>query len=91
MGKNVAIHEEGECSRLVEYSEVWKNLWSLHVSGVVKIFLWNACNNFLLTKENLFKKKVMSDPLCPMCGVEVENTCHILWHYPSLCDVWENP
>lgn len=60
MGKNVAIHEEGECSRSAEYSEVWMNLWSLHVSKVVKIFHWKACNNLLPTKENLFERGMLN-------------------------------
>jgi hypothetical protein len=32
---------------------------------VVSLFLWQACNNVLPTKENLFKKKITSDPSVP--------------------------
>lgn len=30
---------------------------------------------------------ITKDPLCPICGAEVENTCHILWQYPSTNDI----
>lgn len=30
----------------------------------VKIFLWRACNDALLTKVNLTKRKVLSDACC---------------------------
>jgi hypothetical protein len=87
MGRNLIQQNSGECSRASEHSKSWTSLWSLNALQIVKVFLWKACNNLLPTKENLFKKRVVKDPLCPICGVEVENICHMLWRCPSSCDV----
>jgi ribonuclease HI len=51
-------------------------------------FLWRACNDILPTKENLWKKKIIKDPTCLICGREVESVFHILWQCPSSMDVW---
>jgi hypothetical protein len=37
-----------------------------------------AFKNALTTKANLMKRKLVDDPLCPICGVVVETTGHIL-------------
>lgn len=38
-------------------------------------------------KEKLFKRKVVSDPLCPICLTVPESISHILWSCPSAQDV----
>jgi ribonuclease HI len=88
MGKQLSIQAVGECSRASEINKFWTSLWALNVPGVVKVFLWKACHNLLPTKANLFQRKVTTDPLCPICEVEVETTCHILWGCRSASDVW---
>jgi hypothetical protein len=55
---------------------------------VDKVFFWRACKNILPTRENLFKRKILSDHSCPVCGIEEEMTSHILWQCPSAQDVW---
>lgn len=52
------------------------------------MFLWQAYNNILPTKENLCKRKTTSDLLCPIYGTEMETVGHILWSCPSARDVW---
>lgn len=69
-------------------TELWKEIWGLSVPNVEKNFLWRACHDILPTRENLWKRKVISDPLCPVCGIEVETGFHILWNCPSAMDVW---
>jgi hypothetical protein len=34
------------------------------------------------------KRKIVSDPLCPICGLKVESVSHILWECSSTMDVW---
>lgn len=62
---NLSVRE----SSMKGHCEVfWKRLWSLQViTNVVKIFLWHACVDALPTKMNLYKKHVITDPLCPFC------------------------
>lgn len=60
--------EEGSCSNTHQTQALWKQIWGLKGSRVVKLFLWKACNDILPTREKLFKKKIVSDPLCAICG-----------------------
>jgi ribonuclease HI len=88
------LHKELENNALASTStsqprsDFWKGLWALRVLNVEKNFLWRACQNILPTRGNLHKRKVISDPLCPVCGLEEETALHILWQCPSAMDVW---
>lgn len=53
-----------------------------------KNFLWRACHDILPTRANLHKRHIVDDPLCPICGREVETGFHILCQCPSAMDVW---
>jgi ribonuclease HI len=75
-------------SQRAEVSKIWKGIWSANMPNAVKTFMWRACHNLLPTKENLVKRKVISDPSCPICGLETETTSHILWECISASDVW---
>jgi hypothetical protein len=63
-------------------SEVWKAYWRLLVPPAVKMF------DLLLTKTNLFRRKVCKDQTCPICQREGETLMHIIWECPSANDVW---
>ena len=66
-------------------------IWSLGGPKVVKMFMWQACNNFLPMNENLFKRKVLSDPVCPICKSVVESleiVDHALWSCSTAQAVW---
>jgi hypothetical protein len=69
-------------------SHIWRSIWKLSILSVEKNFLWRACKNILPTRDNLCRRKILSDPLCPLCKQEVETTFHILWQCISARDVW---
>jgi hypothetical protein len=50
--------------------------------------MWKAGHNILPTKANLFKRRVVEDPLCPCCKQEEESIIHALWTCPATMDVW---
>jgi hypothetical protein len=77
-----------KCSYKAGKREVWRDIWALPIPNVEKNFLWRACHNLLPTHSNLFKKKIVADPSCPLCGAEAETGYHILWDCPSAKDVW---
>jgi hypothetical protein len=79
--------QSGECSHPHSSSPTWHLIWNLPISNAMKMFLWRACNNILLTKENLLQRREVSDNLCPICTLAVETTAHILWHCPSAQDM----
>jgi hypothetical protein len=58
------------------------------VPNNVKMFIWRVCHNLLPTKLNLFKKRVIDSPLCPICNQVKESVEHIVWLCPSAVDVW---
>ena len=58
------------------------------VQSVVKVLLWKVCNNILPTKENLFKKIIVSDPTYAICDLGTKTIGHILWSCPSARDAW---
>lgn len=65
----------------------WKRLWALPIPNNEKNFLCRACNDILPTRENLWRKKILTDPSCPFCEAEVESCFHIMWQCPSARDV----
>lgn len=69
-------------------TRLWKEVWKVEGPRVVKNFLWQACNEILPTRSNLFKRRIISDPLCPICRLEQEMVSHILWSCTSNSDVW---
>jgi hypothetical protein len=50
--------------------------------------LWHACNEILPTKEKLFSRSIVTDPLCQLCGQEAETSSHVIWQCPASTDVW---
>jgi hypothetical protein len=79
----------GESSSIMEDREMWRKLWALKLPRVTKNFLWKICHNLLPTKERLFHKNIVPDPLCPFCLSETETSFYILWYCPSSLAVWQ--
>lgn len=67
---------------------VLKTIWKLQVPCAVQLFLWWACNEILPTKEKLYGRKIVSDPIFPMCGLEPETNGHSLWWSRASIAVW---
>lgn len=78
----------GGASRQEQGSVMWKVCWKLKVPNAVKMFVWRACHNLLPTKAYLFKRRVTTSPLCPICNLVEESIEHFLWSCPSATDVW---
>jgi ribonuclease HI len=88
LGKEIEKRNEPESSNKVKENAVWKILWNMDVPNAEKNFFWRACNNLLPTKENLMKKRVVSEPWCPICEREPESVIHVLWECSAAKDVW---
>jgi hypothetical protein len=65
-----------------------KKLWAIKAPNSSKIFLWKTCQNLLPTKQNLLRKRVVEDDLCPCCKIQEESIIHTLWNCSSSQDVW---
>ena len=88
LAKEVEDRHRAECSTGMHKSEVLKQIWRLHVPNVETIFLWRAYHDILPTREKLMSRKIVKDPLYPICGLEAETPFHILWTSPSAIDAW---
>jgi len=78
----------GESSNVDGAKEVWNTIWGLQAPPVLHNFLWKLCNNLPPVKENLYRKKIVSDPWCPLCNCEPETSYHCLWGCPTAVAVW---
>jgi hypothetical protein len=89
MAKMRELQKQAESSSSTKKKKkMWWDLWILPIPNAEKNFLWRACHEILPTKVSLYKRKVVGDPLCPICSLEEETCFHILWDYPSARDVW---
>lgn len=71
-----------------ENLETWKCLWNMKVLEKIKTFMWRVENNLLATKQNMFIKKCVDNPLCPICLTKVETVIHALWQCLTANDIW---
>jgi hypothetical protein len=67
---------------------MWRRIWRIGGLRVVKLFMWQACNDILPTNENLLKQKVLTDALYPICKINIESMGHALWCCLAAQDVW---
>ena len=68
----------------------WQTIWKLGIPEKVKIFLWKAAKNFLPTMENLWKRKVVQEPICQICKKELENIPHALLDCKLAKKMWRH-
>lgn len=59
--------------------QLWKRIWKLHLPPKLKIFCWNICHNALPTKDNLYRRRISPDPLCPLCHTHQPETIEHLF------------
>jgi ribonuclease HI len=86
--KEIEFASMASSSSRGEVNSIWKRIWSLPIPSVEKKILWRASNDILPTRENLCRRRIITDPLCPLCGLEAESGFHVLWQCPSAMDVW---
>nr|XP_023904539.1 uncharacterized protein LOC112016250 [Quercus suber] len=67
---------------------LWKGIWSLKVPSKVKNLVWRAVKNSLPTKQNLVRRKVLTDDCCDQCKMQKEDTFHALYLCPKLEEIW---
>lgn len=84
---NRKLELKGNGSNSEQVNSKWKILWQLTVPPKVKIFLWRLIHNSLPTKENLFHRRVVDNPLCLLCNQEPESMVHTVWNCSTANDV----
>lgn len=55
---------------------LWKIVWNISCLQKIKHFIWRVCQNAILVKDNLYKRRIVSSPLCPICHQTQETIEH---------------
>ncbi|KAA3478601.1 reverse transcriptase [Gossypium australe] len=76
-----------------EATEGWQkdfytSLWPLHVLEKIKIHIWRLFNNLVPHYGNLERRKLMMNPVCPLCSDAIEDSNHLMWSCGVLKSVW---
>lgn len=66
----------------------WSFLWKLHIPPKIKNFIWRSCLNALPSTDNLWKRKIVTEPCCCRCKVKPESAVHALFQCKALKKIW---
>lgn len=67
----------------------WGVIWSRKILEKIKVFIWKAAKNLLPIICNLWKRKVIKEPICHRCQVEEEDIFHALLRCRYARKVWK--
>lgn len=68
--------------------EVWKGIWQLYTTPKIRHFCWQVVSNALATKLNLYRRKINTSHLCPICEQFEESNEHCLFLCQWTAMVW---
>ncbi|KAL6228202.1 hypothetical protein ACLB2K_002156 [Fragaria x ananassa] len=69
-------------------SSVWNTIWKLNVTPKVKNFMWRIMVNALPSYLNLFNRKIIQNPLCPVCELFPKSIEHIFLQCHGVVCSW---
>ncbi|XP_028111659.1 uncharacterized protein LOC114309966 [Camellia sinensis] len=81
-----SVHDPSSSTTTVDI--LWKSMWQIDTPSKIRHFWWRACNNALVTKAGLYKRKCSASMLCPICQSEIEIVEHLLFDCPWTKAVW---
>ncbi|XP_042944727.1 uncharacterized protein LOC122278613 [Carya illinoinensis] len=85
---SIKENKVGQTSDQTSSSSFWNKVWGIKATQATKSFLWRAATESLATNLNLFKRKMVESPLCPVCLLKPESISHALWSCNAAQDVW---
>ncbi|KAF5476840.1 hypothetical protein F2P56_003534 [Juglans regia] len=74
----MAADQKGQSSYSVKKGEVWKDIWKLMVPNATSMLLWRACHESLPTNQNLVKRRISENVMCPINQIAPESVTHAL-------------
>lgn len=69
-------------------STIWKALWNQKIHPSVSLWPWQAAMEKLLTRANLYKRGIVSNPNYTFCGHPCEDVLHCIYQCPRVWGVW---
>ncbi|KAI8556700.1 hypothetical protein RHMOL_Rhmol05G0274300 [Rhododendron molle] len=64
---------------------MWNKLWSIRTAPKIRMFMWKAIKNWVACRDNLFRRKCITNPICDSANETIE---HLLFHCPWSRAVW---
>ncbi|XVE98252.1 hypothetical protein REPUB_Repub03eG0089700 [Reevesia pubescens] len=61
----------------VSATGLWNLIWKAILPPRIRYFLWLVAHNKLLTKEECFRRRMVTSPTCSRCGLDVESALHV--------------
>lgn len=68
--------------------ESWNIIWDANVPQKIKHFMWKVYHKAILVNLNLFKRRIVRNPTCPICLKEEESVKHAFLLCPWTLPVW---
>ncbi|XP_004301440.1 PREDICTED: putative ribonuclease H protein At1g65750-like [Fragaria vesca subsp. vesca] len=68
--------------------KMWRLLWGMPTLPKVKLFFWQVMGGVGPNFSNLYKRKLTSSPMCPLCGLEDETFEHLLLLCSWVSPIW---
>ncbi|KAL9691436.1 hypothetical protein QQ045_011859 [Rhodiola kirilowii] len=70
--------EQAEQSNKSSLWKFWRKLWSTNIPNKIKIFCWRFFHNGLQDVVNLWRRGVITDRNCKICGVQGQTALHVV-------------
>ncbi|KAH9680916.1 reverse transcriptase domain-containing protein [Citrus sinensis] len=67
----------------------WNTIWMLTLPEKIRIFAWRTAKNLLPSAENLWKRKVIQEPVCQFCNNKLETVFHALVGCKVVQKIWK--
>lgn len=68
----------------------WNDIWKLPIPSKIRMFIWRACAGILPHKVGLFRRHIVSKPMCESCSKEVESLHHVFMVCRGMRDIWRS-
>lgn len=81
--------EKGESSSSESSPTKWKEVWRIPIPNKVRHFIWKCMHNAIAVMDNLNRKGIDINPLCPRCHKERETVEHIFFRCKETKVVWQ--
>ncbi|CAJ2675264.1 unnamed protein product [Trifolium pratense] len=72
----------------MEENPIWKTLWQQKIPPKYQHLIWRLLHNALPVTDNLQKKGIMCNPLCPRCNAKIEDINHVFKDCTWAQQVW---
>jgi ribonuclease HI len=66
----------------------WKKIWRMNVANKVKVFVWQLAHNSLQVKQNIARRGIKLDTVCPMCHRFDEDAGHLFLKCKNIRLCW---